>query len=347
MAQQKVRVFDCFPFLDELDILEIRLDYLRQIVDVVVIAQDFFTHRGNRWIPILNFEHKLIKKFSNKCEFRFTKPSQYQKTLSPWEREKNQRNSLNLALHDIKNNDLVMISDVDEIPSIESIIEMSNLRNKHKCSFKMKNAFTFSNTVSGGYWRHAKIIRGEYFISAQVHREEVLLPTLRSCGLHLSVMGKDRWYRKFEISPHQEIGRNLTPNLVDAFVELRMYPSIDNIKLWSGGRLKNLDSKVCSDILAKVREHKSAWINENTTNISYLSRINLSVIAYLSNSNILRINIPLEKRDLKVSDVFFQIFFLLIYLAFFPLRIWSYIYRKFKLRSRLKLIISKIFRTSV
>ena len=347
MKLDKFRIFDCFPFLDELEILDLRLSYLKEIADIIVIAQNDFTHRGDQWHPILDFEHKLIKKYMNEYEFRFTKPSQYQKTMSPWEREKNQRNSINLALYDLNNDDVIIISDVDEIPSIESIIEMSKLKNLHKCSVKMKNAFTFANTVSGGYWTHAKIIRGKSFVSAQFHREEALLPNLKSCGLHLSVMGKDRWYRKFEISPHQEMGRNLTPNLVDAFVNLRMYPSIDNIRLWSGGRLKKLDFTNCVEMIARVKEYKPDWISENSGYISYLTRINLSVFAYLSNSNLSTFKVSLERVIAKDITAFVQVVFLLIYLSFFPLRIWSFIYRKFKIRSRIKFAISKIFRASV
>ena len=63
MKLDKFRIFDCFPFLDELEILDLRLSYLKEIADIIVIAQNDFTHRGDQWHPILDLEHKLIKKY--------------------------------------------------------------------------------------------------------------------------------------------------------------------------------------------------------------------------------------------------------------------------------------------
>ena len=46
MTERKV-VFDCFPFFNEVELLEIRLAEMSRAVDVFVLAESPVTHQGN------------------------------------------------------------------------------------------------------------------------------------------------------------------------------------------------------------------------------------------------------------------------------------------------------------
>jgi len=41
-----MKVYDCFPFFNELDVLEIRLKELWDVVDVFVLAESNLSHSG-------------------------------------------------------------------------------------------------------------------------------------------------------------------------------------------------------------------------------------------------------------------------------------------------------------
>lgn len=121
------RVFDCIPFFDELDILEIRLHELDKVVDAFIISEAGETYGGtpkpyvfeaNR-ARFADFRHKIIyqrvPKLFPECKDRVTGR----------QREAFARDAILACLHDAKAepNDVVMLSDCDEIPRADSVAE--------------------------------------------------------------------------------------------------------------------------------------------------------------------------------------------------------------------------------
>ena len=43
-----MKIFDCFMFFDEEQILDLRLNVLNQIVDFFVIVESIYNHRGEK-----------------------------------------------------------------------------------------------------------------------------------------------------------------------------------------------------------------------------------------------------------------------------------------------------------
>ncbi|MBQ6515635.1 hypothetical protein IJI31_00485 [bacterium] len=123
-------LYDCFTFFDEFDLLEIRLNYLSDIVDKFVLVEMGQTFSGNEK-PFYYEENKSrYEKFADKIihvkveDYPFVDNlSEYDKC---WCRENYQRDCILRGLNNAEDDDIIMISDVDEIPSKNAINSYNN-----------------------------------------------------------------------------------------------------------------------------------------------------------------------------------------------------------------------------
>lgn len=101
----------------ELDMIEARLNILRDVVDYHVIVEAGMTHSGQpKRIPFMDamledrfkpFRHKIIYGYVNKLE-----------GANSWERERFHRAYISRLLHmNAKDDDLIIVGDADEIPN--------------------------------------------------------------------------------------------------------------------------------------------------------------------------------------------------------------------------------------
>ena len=120
------KVIDCFIFYNELDILNMRLHELNDSVDLFILIE------GNKTFsledkPLYYQENKdMFEKFSHKIR-SFVIDDLDKVSGSNWEREWYSRNYINKALSTISNidkDDIILFSDVDEIPNPEKIYEI-------------------------------------------------------------------------------------------------------------------------------------------------------------------------------------------------------------------------------
>ena len=130
-----MKIYDCFMYFDEEVVLELRLNTLNEYVDYFIIVESIYTHRGDK--RELLFNHKKFEKFKNKIIYLIydEKPQKVEEILSDDEeseksrkyilnaacRENGQRNFILNGLKQAKNNDIILISDVDEIPNLENL----------------------------------------------------------------------------------------------------------------------------------------------------------------------------------------------------------------------------------
>ena len=138
-----MRIFDCFMYFDEEIVLDTRLNYLDPFVDYFVIVESNFTHSGkNRG---LKFDINKFKKFQKKIIYKVfdviphdieeilenddesTKSRKY--ILNAIKRENAQRNYINEGIKSAEDNDLILVSDVDEIPNL-SDKNIKNIKEK-------------------------------------------------------------------------------------------------------------------------------------------------------------------------------------------------------------------------
>lgn len=121
-----MRVFDIFPFFDEVDVLEVRLHELAPVVDTFIICEARETYGGQRREPVLEklldtrfsaFKHQISYMILEKLE-----PPCVDRTSGRL-REAYQRNMMALALaaENPEPTDLIIFSDCDEIVSANAV----------------------------------------------------------------------------------------------------------------------------------------------------------------------------------------------------------------------------------
>jgi len=130
-----MKIFDCFMYFDEEIILDLRLNILDKYVDYFVIVESLFTHKGDK--RELQFDLKKFERFKDKIIYLIYDklPKNLEKVmdednkgeksrkyiLNAAYRENGQRNFISRGLENAKEDDLILISDVDEIPNLENI----------------------------------------------------------------------------------------------------------------------------------------------------------------------------------------------------------------------------------
>jgi beta-1,4-mannosyl-glycoprotein beta-1,4-N-acetylglucosaminyltransferase len=130
-----MKIFDCFMYFDEEQVLDLRLNVLNHNVDYFVIVESTFNHKGEK--RDLLFDIEKFKKFRDKIIYLvYDSTPELVESIdnNDDEREKNkkyimnalyrenaQRNFILEGLKNADNNDLILISDVDEIPKLGSL----------------------------------------------------------------------------------------------------------------------------------------------------------------------------------------------------------------------------------
>ena len=156
-----MKIFDCFTFNDENLILELRLNELNEYVDFFVIVEFGENHQGNKKGKQIN--DNLLNKFKNKIRYFYVE--KFNKNLSSWERENYQRNFIQKGLYDAEKNDLIIISDLDEIPNLKSI-NMGNIK-ETVLAFRQINTMYKFNLVRDTDWIGSKLCKFKNLKSPQ------------------------------------------------------------------------------------------------------------------------------------------------------------------------------------
>ena len=138
-----MKIFDCFMYFDEDVVLDLRMNVLDEHIDYFVIVESTFTHKGDARKLKFNIEKfpnfkdkiiylvydnepKNIKKISND-ENETNKSIKY--ILNAAYRENGQRNFISEGLKRAQPDDLILISDVDEIPNLMNF-DFKNFKEK-------------------------------------------------------------------------------------------------------------------------------------------------------------------------------------------------------------------------
>ena len=116
-------VFDCIPFFNELDILKLRMQILNPYVDWFVIEESSVTFSGEPKRMIFAENRHLFQEFESKIRYVAVEDSPME-GVTTHERDKYQKNQLIRALGDCRADDIIVFSDVDEIPKPETLVRI-------------------------------------------------------------------------------------------------------------------------------------------------------------------------------------------------------------------------------
>ena len=175
-----MKIFDCFMFYDESMLLDVRLNILNKFVDYFIIVESEFFHNGKK--RQLKFDIKNYDKFKDKIIYIVQK-DQPSGILSINEndnegiksskliknahlRENHQRNQIVQGLTDAQPDDLILISDVDEIPNLE-IVNLKETKNKFIIFEQKIFYYKFNRILSGFIWYGTKACKMKFLKSPQ------------------------------------------------------------------------------------------------------------------------------------------------------------------------------------
>ena len=131
-------IYDCFQYFNEDHIVDLRLNILDKYVDYFVISESTKTHQGKN--KDINFDLKKFSKFKDKIIFivadykdgiNFEKHRGGESPI-----EQHQRNSLIEGIKDASSDDLIILSDSDEIPDLKKLSLIK--KNKKFIAFSQK-----------------------------------------------------------------------------------------------------------------------------------------------------------------------------------------------------------------
>ena len=167
-------------YIDEDTILDLRLNYLDRFVDQFVITESQFTHSGEK--RELLFDINKFKKFENKITYLTLdhephgieivnrqdseRIKSHKYILNGYKRDNYQRNYLSRGIKNAELNDIIMISDIDEIPKLEHI-NIKSIKNSLIFFQQKMFYYKFNLCLKEFIWVGTKTCRKKNLISPQ------------------------------------------------------------------------------------------------------------------------------------------------------------------------------------
>jgi beta-1,4-mannosyl-glycoprotein beta-1,4-N-acetylglucosaminyltransferase len=171
-------IFDCFTFFNELDVLEARLNELHNVVDRFVIVEATETFQGKSKPLYFSDNRDRFKAFDDKITHIVVEfPSRNLMTAvctnpsdENWAREHYQRDQISRGLIEAKPDDLIIVSDVDEIIKAEALTAAISSRSKNELTIFLMAIFfgTAAHRNPNGVWQKgSRMIAYRQFTGAQ------------------------------------------------------------------------------------------------------------------------------------------------------------------------------------
>ena len=211
------RIYDAFQFFNELDILEIRLHELQNVVHRFVLVEATRTH-SNQLKPLFYELHKQrFAKFHKKIIHIIVED--LPNSTDPWVLENFQRNTILRGLSEAHPNDLVIIADVDEIPSSYVLDAVRSCDGPTSPTWLYTRFFNFKFEWEFlGQWKHPQVVRVANLIpgaagsvTPQQVRMGAMTPShtkIESAGWHCSFFSDaEGIIDKVKAFTHQELNR--------------------------------------------------------------------------------------------------------------------------------------------
>ena len=167
-------------YFDEDLLLDLRLNTLDKFVKKFVITQATYSHNGSK--KKLNFDINNFKKFKDKIIYIVVnnEPSNILKIkdseseeargekliLNGMARDYFQRENLEEGLKDSSSEDLILISDLDEIPNLENV-NLSNIKNNILIFEQKIFYYKFNLHYPEFIWQGTKATKRKNFLSPQ------------------------------------------------------------------------------------------------------------------------------------------------------------------------------------
>ncbi len=175
-----MKIFDCFMYFDEDQVLDLRLNILYQKVDYFVIVESTYNHKGEEKKLLFDinkfskFKDKIIYLVYNKIpanvkEFEGNETLEQKKTKYMFNaiyRENSQRNYISNGLNHSDENDIILISDIDEIPKLDAV-NFKGIGNEILIFMQDMFHYKFNLVIPNFKWHGTKATKKKNLISPQ------------------------------------------------------------------------------------------------------------------------------------------------------------------------------------
>jgi beta-1,4-mannosyl-glycoprotein beta-1,4-N-acetylglucosaminyltransferase len=196
-------IYDAFLFFNELDLLKIRLEELKDVVDRFVLVEATLTFSGASKPLYFELHRDIFSEYADRITHhvvtdvpRFARTSRYL-------RQFHQRDSIGIALEraGCKPDDLVMVSDVDEIPCGETLPEaLALLGSNDLVILEQTYHHDYVNNIREHNWLGTYACRYDFLQAfGSVHKLRYGKQTLRRTGVDLRKKAIEQKYPRF---PH-------------------------------------------------------------------------------------------------------------------------------------------------
>ena len=203
-------IYDCFQYFNEDHIVDLRLNILNEYVDYFVISESTKTHQGKD--KKINFDITKFSKFKHKINFivaDFKENINFKNhTGGESPIEQHQRNSLIEGIKDASPDDLIILSDSDEIPDLSKLSLIKNSKKFIAFSQKMfMYKLNLQNLKESG-WIGSRITKKKYLRSMQELRnlKFKLYPFWRLDKINQQII-EGGWHFSYMQSPKQILNK--------------------------------------------------------------------------------------------------------------------------------------------
>lgn len=194
-------IYDCFIFNDELDLLELRLEELGDMVDFFVLVESNTTFSGQQ--KPLYFKENIwrFEKFIKKIKHIIV--DDMPSISNPWVREIHQRNAMSRGIELGRDNDIILFSDLDEIPRLDNIVSYISNNNIHL--LEQRFFYYKYNLLRGVTNRASASLLKNIVVTPHEIRTLNGCPVIKDAGWHFSyLMNEEQIAAKIKAFSHQE-----------------------------------------------------------------------------------------------------------------------------------------------
>ena len=254
-------IYDCFSYWDEDLLLELRLNILDKHIDFFVIVEGNKTWQNNS--KTLRFDINRFPKFKKKIIYIPVKDMP--DGTDPYLRENFQRNAIMRGLEKATDDDLIVISDLDEIPNPD---QFKNFQSKMRYAVFKQNHFYYKFNLQNEkhpFWHGSRICVKKYLKSPQWLRDLKFKkrPFWRFDKLRLNnIIEKGGWHFCNLKKPEQLLYKY--KNLCETNDPVNFNEKIDKKYL----SLKSINEmvKAKKDIIGRGHNYKKIEIDESFPN---------------------------------------------------------------------------------
>lgn len=218
-----IKVVNCFLFYNELNLLKFKLKELTEVVDYFILVESKYTFSGNEKPLHYNDNKHLFTEYNHKIIHIIHDHNASKEYGNAWANENEQRfySKYGIEQLNLNNDDIIILSDLDEIPDPNTLNEYkkTGLENKVYCLEQDMYYYNIHNKLEQK-WYQSKMINYQVYLThcdtIQTVNDLIRPPNcefqISGCtivergGWHLSYFfGVDKIKNKLKNFAHQEL----------------------------------------------------------------------------------------------------------------------------------------------